>query len=281
MNPFMLSDASLQALLDDDHALGDATSWGLGIGEAPGRIEFRAREALLACCTEEAARMGVLRNLRVEQPPVSSGTWVEAGTCLLRLGGRAADLHCLWKPAQTLMEYAAGIATATAALVQAARRANPQVSVACTRKSFPGGKAISTKAILAGGAVPHRLSLSETLLVFAEHRAFLGAEAPSDTIGRLHRTWPERRLVVEVADEAEALRWMAAGADVVQLEKFSPEAVARIVRQAAAFGTRIAAAGGIHAGNAEAFARAGADILVSSWPYAAAARDVAVKLEGL
>jgi molybdenum transport protein len=67
---------------------------------------------------------------------------------------------------------------------------------------------------------------------------------------------------MEVTDEAEALRWIAAGADVVQLEKFSPEAVARVVRQAAPFGTRIAAAGGIHAGNA------------------AAARDVAVRLEG-
>lgn len=66
---------------------------------------------------------------------------------------------------------------------------------------------------------------------------------------------------MEVTDEAEALRWIAAGADVVQLEKFSPEAVARVVRQAAPFGTRIAAAGGIHAGNA------------------AAARDVAVRLE--
>jgi len=55
MNPSMLSDANLQALPEDDHALGDATSWGLGIGEAPGRIEFRAKDAQIACCTEDAA----------------------------------------------------------------------------------------------------------------------------------------------------------------------------------------------------------------------------------
>jgi nicotinate-nucleotide pyrophosphorylase len=35
---------------------------------------------------------------------------------------------------------------------------------------FPGTQAAAIKAVLSGGASPHRLSLSETLLVFAEHR---------------------------------------------------------------------------------------------------------------
>lgn len=279
MSPFAVSDSLLENLLDDDHALGDATTWALGIGDIPGRIIFRARHGQIACCTEEAARMGVMRNLQVEEAPVNTGTWVEAGTTLLALTGQAGVLHRVWKPAQTLMEYAAGIASATADLVQAARRGNTQIAVACTRKNFPGTKAISTKAILAGGAVPHRLSLSETLLLFAEHREFLGAETPSDTISRLHRIWPERHVVVEVADEAEASRWIVAGADVIQLEKCTPEIVAKVVREAEGSKSRIAAAGGVNVGNAEAYARAGAHILVSSWPYGAAARDVAVTLE--
>lgn len=43
--------------------------------------------------------------------------------------------------------------------------------------------------------------------------------------------------------------------------------------------TKIAAAGGINAVNAEAYARAGARILVTSAPYSAPPRDVAVTLE--
>jgi molybdenum transport protein len=35
---------------------------------------------------------------------------------------------------------------------------------------FPGTQAAAIKAVLSGGASPHRLSLAETLLVFAEHR---------------------------------------------------------------------------------------------------------------
>jgi molybdenum transport protein len=40
----------------------------------------------------------------------------------------------------------------------------------------------------------------------------------------------------------------------------------------------IAAAGGVNAGNAEDFARAGAGVLVTSSPYFAPPRDVAVTL---
>jgi molybdenum transport protein len=75
------------------------------------------------------------------------------------------------------MEYAGGIASATAELLAAARRGNPGVRVACTRKHLPGSKSLSVKAILCGGR-PHRLGISDTLLVFAEHRAFLGDLPP-------------------------------------------------------------------------------------------------------
>lgn len=279
MSPFCLPDSLLDQLLQDDTPYGDATTWGLGIGDAPGRLVFRARHAQIACCTEEAARMASRRGLQCDGDVVASGMPVAAGTALLSLNGRAAELHAVWKPAQTLMEYAAGIASATAELVAAARRGNPQVAIACTRKHIPGAKAMSLKAILAGGAVPHRLGLSETLLVFAEHRAFLGGEAPPATVARLQRTWPERQIVVEVGDAAEAAVWIAAGADVIQLEKCSPEVVAAVASLAAGHPVRIAAAGGVNAANAEAYARAGAHILVSSAPYGAAPRDVAVTLE--
>lgn len=220
--------------------------------------------------------MGQLRGLPPKGPIVATGTAVQTGAALLTLVGRAAELHAVWKPAQTLMEYAGGIASMTAELVAAARRGNPQVAIACTRKHLPGAKAMSVKAILAGGAVPHRLGLSETLLVFAEHRAFLGQEAPAETVARLRRTWPERQVVVEVADADEAALGIAARADVVQLEKCSPEVVAAVVGLAAGLPTRIAVAGGINVSNAEAYARAGAHILVSSAAYGAPPRDVAV-----
>lgn len=278
MNPYTLPDHELERLLGEDVPAGDATTLALEIGERRGRLDFRARYEMLVCGSEEARRLGELRGLTATGEMVASGTPLAAGATILSLEGPANGLHTVWKTAQTLMEYLSGIATATAAIVAAARRGDPDCAVVCTRKNFPGTKAATVKAVLAGGASPHRLSLSETLLVFAEHRAFLD-ETPAASIARLRRRWPERALVVEVGDLAEAQAWAAAGADILQLEKWPVDAVGDLVRRLP--GTRIAAAGGINASNAEAYARAGCRILVSSAPYFAGPRDVAVTLSAL
>ena len=279
MSPYCLPDPELEALLADDCPSGDATTYALGIGGQAGRMVFRARTEMALCGVEEALRMGQLRGLRPVGPSRASGERLPAGSVILTLEGEASALHAVWKTAQTLIEYLSGIATCTADIVAAARRTNPEIGIACTRKNFPGTKRAAIKAVLCGGASAHRLSLSETLLVFAEHRAFLGNEAPVTTVQRLRRLWPERAVVVEVSDEAEALCWQQAGADILQLEKLPPAAVDRI-RHAIPAGsrTRIAAAGGINTASAESYARAGADILVTSAPYFAPPRDVAASL---
>ena len=144
----------------------------------------------------------------------------------------------------------------------------------------PGAKALSLKALMAGGGVPHRLGLSETILVFAEHRAFLGGEPPAATIARLRRGAPERAAVVEVASVEEGVTWAAAGADVIQAEKFTVEAVAELAARLRAVAPRalVAAAGGINAERAGAYVAAGARVIVTSAPYTAKPLDVAVRI---
>lgn len=271
-----MNDACLRALLEDDTPCGDLTTHTLGIGPQPAQASFHARQTMTVCGVEEAVRLFELAGAQASGR-VSSGANARAGDLLLQAQGTASSLHRAWKTAQTLMEWASGIASATAAIVVAAQG----VTVACTRKNVPGTKAMSVKAVLAGGGIMHRLGLSETLLVFAEHRLFLD-EPPAQTIARMHQQQPEKKVVVEVADMAEALLWADAGADVLQLEKFTPEAVAAC-RQALSTGSDIrlqrpllAAAGGIRADNVAAYVRAGAELLITSSPYWAAPRDVQV-----
>ena len=72
---------------------------------------------------------------------------------------------------------------------------------------------------------------------------------------------------------------MLCGADILQQQMLVPDVLRRIKRSLSPTGrTRIAAAGGINSANAEHYARAGADILVTSAPYFAPPRDVAVTL---
>ncbi len=284
MSSFNLGDAALLALLADDVSCGDLTTEALGIGQKGGQIAFRARREMVVCGSEEAVRLFALVGCR-SRLYVPSGTRVEAGTLLLDGEGTAGALHHAWKTAQVLMEWASGLASAAADIVLAVTATGRRIPVACTRKNVPGAKALSVKAVRAGGATMHRLGLSESLLVFAEHRLFLD-EAPKETIRRLRGAEPEKKIVVEVASVDEARVWALAGADVLQLEKFPAPRVAEC--RAVLDGLKVpgatpllAAAGGIRADNVAELVAAGADMIVTSAPYAAPPADVSVSLETL
>jgi molybdenum transport protein len=274
-----IGDSALDALLAQDAPTGDLTTHALGIGRVAGRITFAARADMVLCCAEEAARMLE----RVGVTPAlhhGSGDRIAAGTVFLEGRGPAAGIHLAWKVSQTLVEYASGIATRTRRIVEAARAEAPDIAVACTRKNFPGTKEISVKAVLAGGAQMHRLGLSETLLVFPEHAVFL--EGAPDFHG-LKRRHPEKKLVVEVSSVEAALAAAEAGADVLQLEKLPPDAVAEVVRRVSVMPQHplVAAAGGINEANAAAYTATGCAVLVTSAPYFSGPADVKVVISAI
>lgn len=280
----VLDDTALWALLKEDAPYGDLTTRALGLETTAARMSFAARDAMTVCGVEEAARLLGLIGAEV-RTLAPSGTTLPAGAAILEARGAADALLLGWKVTQTLVEWASGVATRAAAIVASARTGDPAAVVACTRKAVPGTRALSVKAILAGGATMHRTGLSDTVLLFPEHRAVGAipggdAEALARQIATLRHACPERRIVVEVASVAEALAAARHGADVLQLEKFAPEAVADVIaRLPPTDAPCVAAAGGIHAGNAADYARAGARVLVTSAPYTAPPADVAVTLQ--
>ncbi len=278
----LLPDTLLDGFLADDITLLDLTTHALAIGGKPARMTFTARNAMVVACIEDAGRMISRADAKVELHS-ASGEARAAGAQLLSAVGSAAALFRTWKVAQTLVEVASGIATTTRAIVEAARAAKPDIAIVCARKNAPGTKLVALKAILAGGATPHRLGLSETILIFPEHRGFLAEASAEKTIASVKHAAPEKTIVVEVGSQEEALTWAAAGADIIQTEKFKLEAVAALCQALAGQKPRprIAAAGGITADNAALYAAAGADILVTSAPYWGKPADVSVWIEAL
>ena len=268
----VLTDEQLLKLLHNDVPFGDFTTELLLTADKPVQITFAARQDMTVCCVEEAARLFELCGATSELL-VSSGHSVTKGSVLLKATGRTDALFAVWKVTQILVEWASGVASATRALVDAAG----SVPVACTRKQTPGTKALSVKAVKAGGGVIHRLGLSETILLFAEHRQFL-AETPAAILQRLKTQAPEHRRVVEVHDLDDARLWAKTGAEVLQMDKFSLDDV----RACAAFcrennlSVTLAAAGGVNAKNAADYVAAGAGLLVTSAPYHAEPEDVQV-----
>lgn len=271
-----LPDAELLRWLQEDAPFGDLTTRSLGLNRFHASLQMRARGAMRVAAIEEAARLLELCGASAITLHSASGQDVQAGALLLSANGPADGLLLAWKVAQVAVEAASGIASEAARIVGTLRAAGFSLPLACTRKNWPGGRALAARAVWSGGAVMHRLGLSETLLVFPEHRRFVGAEA----LSALRQSQPEKKLVIETGDVDEALALARLGADVLQLERTPPAALAALRQCLNAEGLHplLAPAGGVTRANALDFARAGADLLVSSAPYFAAPCDVQVTI---
>ena len=283
MNSVFFDHATIDAWIAEDAPLVDLTTHLLAVGDRAAQMRLTIRGEAVAACTEEAARIVQHCGAQVDRL-LASGTPVAAGDVLLAASGPAADLLRAWKVAQNLLEYACGVAAATARMVRAVQAAAPGVAVLTTRKHAPGLRRVALKATLSGGAFPHRLGVGETVLVFPQHRALAGGwEGVSARLAAAAPALAEKKCVVEAHSLDDALRAAAAGADVVQFDKATPEQLRAwcppLRERHARLG--LLAAGGIHLGNAAEYAASGVDALVTSSLHYAPPADVGVTIEPL
>lgn len=265
--------------LEEDVGLMDITTLGLGIGKCSGVMEMHAKEEMVvsgcAPVREILQELGLAFTFDAHE-----GEAVRAGERILYCVGNAKALHQAWKVSQNLLEHLSGVASYTKALVQEAKRGNPAVEVLTTRKHFPGTKKMMLTAVLSGGGAPHRLGLYDSVLVFAQHRVFLGdKEALARHFWALKQKFLEKKIAVEVENFQEALYFATLGADIVQCEKMEHEELKRCVKLKEKFPhVRISATGGINVNNAQVTAACGVDLLVTSSPYFAKPKDVKVRM---
>lgn len=270
-----ISDARIDQLIAEDMPYIDLTTEVLGIGGKVGRMEFFTREACVLCGTEEVARICAKLGAQVESM-LPSGTNLEPGQVFLTAKGTAAALHAAWKVCLNILDHTSAVATKARTMVDAAHAANPACEVLTTRKSMPGCKDLITKAVMTGGAFPHRLGLSETVLVFENHLAFMGGfDAFVKRLPELRSRCIEKKLFVE-ADARQARILAHAGVDGIQLDKLSVEELGELVPELRAIDPRVTlvAAGGVNPQNAAAYAATGVDGLATTALFTAKPIDM-------
>jgi molybdenum transport protein len=273
--------ASVDRILREDVPYFDLTTQVLGLPQRPARMTFRVREPAVAAGLPMARGLLARCGAQVAASAVS-GDRLAAGDVLLVAEGMPDQLHLAWKVCANTVQFATGIATRTRAVVEAARAVAPQVEVLATRKSIPGTKEVALEAVLAGGGQPHRLGLSETVLIFDQHTIFLGGlPGLLPRLPEIVASVPEKLVLVEVTSAVDAMAVAEAGAGGVQFDKLNPDALAEAVAavRAVAPQLRLIAAGGINAQNAAAYAATGVDGLATSWIYGGDGVDVGVVIE--
>ena len=255
----------------------------LGIGEQKGRMEYFTREDCTVAGAYATCRVAERLGLAVEGA-VRDGDRVQAGSVLVTLAGTASQLHMAWKVGQNLLDHLSAVATKTRAMVDAAHAANPRCEILTTRKSMRG-KGSLPSAVMAGGMAPHRLGTSETVLVFANHTAFLGGfESLLEALPALRAKCVEKKVFVEAGpEEALVLARGKDGAplvDGIQLDKVPAAELADLVARLRAIDPRLTliAAGGINPANAAEYAATGVDGIVTTAPFSANPLDMSARM---
>ncbi len=265
----------------EDLPAGDPT--GALVGERPARALLVTRQrgvvaGLLAAqvvLDEVSARLGTGKAEAELQ--VTDGAKVEADTQLGVLSGPAATLLAAERTVLNLVGHLSGVATATAALVDAV--AGTGAVVRDTRKTLPGLRAVEKYAVRCGGGENHRMSLSDAILLKDNHAACLGGVGAA--LERLRSSASPLPVEVEVDNLGELDEALARGAKVVLLDNFSLPDIKRAVARAASYGAVLEASGGLSAANVRAVAECGVRyVAVGAVTHSAPALDIGLDWPG-
>jgi len=269
--------SEIEKFLNEDVPYFDLTSTLLGLDENEVEISFITREDGIICGTEEILKIFALLHIK----PINflqSGTAVCANTVLISGVGSEYNVNTAWKVGQNILEYASGIATKTNRVVNLAAG----IPVYTTRKHFPGTKKMSIKAILSGGALPHRLGLSETILIFKQHINLIGGfDNLLIKLKEIKSKYQSKKMIcVETNNFDEAYSLAQAGADIIQFDKVAPDALKEIISKLKeSFNVLCYATGGIREDNIQLYADAGVDGFVTTNLYYAKTLDIKVEIK--
>jgi molybdenum transport protein len=278
-----INNNKIDEFIKEDVPYFDLTTFVLGIGNKKGRLCYITREKTVVACVEECVTLAEKLNLKVTNY-VSSGTVLNIGEAILEMEGNASDLHKAWKVIVNILEYNCGIATRTYKYVQLAKEINSNVHILSTRKIFPGTKELAIKAVLAGGGYPHRLGLSESILIFSQHLNFIDTiEEKAAAIKHVKAHSLEKKVIVEAESAEDALFFMKQDIDGLQFDKIPAPELKELVEEVRKYNPKLflLAAGGVNEKNIQEYAKTGVDGLVTTAMYFGKPSDIKAKMTKL
>jgi nicotinate-nucleotide pyrophosphorylase (carboxylating) len=262
--------------LQEDLAAGDITSRATIAADTRASAVIVAKQSLVLSGGGVAGEVFDRVDPSLEwQLEVEDGARVEPGTVVLRVWGKARSLIAAERTALNFMQRMSGIATTTAAYVDAA---GERLRVTDTRKTQPGHRALDRYAVRCGGAVNHRNDLGAAVLIKENHvRCAGGVKAAVEAARAAAPHTMKVECEVTSFDELDAA--LDAGADIVMLDNFDDEQLKRAVERTAGRAL-LEASGGITIERLPRIAATGVDLVsVGALTHSVVAADLSMLVE--
>jgi nicotinate-nucleotide pyrophosphorylase (carboxylating) len=216
----MIPTELLVRFIEEDSPSGDITSDAV-IPDIACKAVIRAEQGGIIAGIEEASALFAHYGVAVDAGK-RDGDTVVPREIILSLAGRAKAILAIERTALNIIGRMSGIATQTRKFADIVSAVNPRCRIAATRKTCPGLRALDKKAVQLGGGDPHRMSLSDGILIKDNHLVLVPL---ADAVRAAKAVSAYRKIEVETETPEDALTAAKEGADIILLDNMSPRRV--------------------------------------------------------
>ncbi len=275
--PELYVDEIIRSALKEDINYIDVASDYLLDQTQVATANFLAKASGVLCGLEVALRVFTLLSSEFTfEVYKKDGDALQKGDIIAKVTGPVTLLLKGERTALNLFQHMSGIATATRELVNLTE--GTPATIADTRKTLPGLRALQKYAVTCGGGKNHRFNLSDCAMLKDNHIDAAGgiAKAVSTLRGKLGHTV---KIEVETRNLEEVAQAVEAGADIIMLDNMTNEMMSEAVKLVG--GKALTeASGGITHKTIGDIAKTGVDIIsVGAITHSVTAFDISLKIQ--
>jgi len=252
----------LRSLLDEDLVFGDTTTQLLVPSGRIVKAFVVSREPGVLAGVEEATQLLSWAGIHILGSK-RDGETIKAGEKVLEVEGDARKVLMVERTILNLLGRMSGVATLAKEFLDRARRVNPNIRVATTRKTLPGFRYYDKKAAQLGGCDTHRFCLGDGILIKDNHIKIVGSIRRC--IEKAREASFVRKIEIEVEKPEEALEAAKSGVDIIMLDNMPPEEIRKTLSMLERENLRekvlVEASGGINLENLENYVATGVDVV--------------------
>lgn len=272
--PFYIDDLIKTALTEDINYI-DSTADLLIDENSRSDAYFMAKADGVLCGVEVAARVFTLLDPETKVTFLASeGERISKGQRIAEISGHTREMLKAERTALNLIQHMSGIATYTRKCVDAV--AGTKASIADTRKTLPGLRAIQKYAVTVGGGRNHRYNLTDAAMLKDNHIDAYGSITGAVNALR-QKAGHMLQIEVETRDLDEVKEALQCGVNVIMLDNMSTDEMKKaceLVNGKA----KTEASGNVTLENIRAVAETGVDIIsLGALTHSVTAFDISMK----
>lgn len=272
---FYVDDIIKTAIKEDINYIDISSAYVLGEDERTSAYFVSKADGVL-CGIDAALRVfELLDDTFTYTLLMKDGDRVKKGDVIAEFSGRGVMLLQGERTALNILQHMSGIATMTAAAVQAVEGTG--ASIADTRKTLPGLRALQKYAVTCGGGRNHRFNLSDAAMLKDNHIDAGGGIEKTVSLLR-KRIGHTVKIEVETRNLDEVRQAADAGADIIMLDNMDTKTMKKAVEL---IGGRALteASGNVTLENIREVAKAGVDIIsMGALTHSVKAFDISMRI---